>query len=121
MIADIGLSVCRLSGNGSPVSLIASGEPGRGGHEGLVVRLCYLHRPKMRLCNHCSDYLSPYPSLGSSNHGTEEHAFKHVRTAYVQFDSALPCLSRLRFLISRHYMDHPEHPLVDVDLFYGVD
>ena len=41
------------------------------------------------LCNHCSDYLSPGPFVGTSKHGTHEHAFQHVQTVYVRFDAAM--------------------------------
>ena len=55
------------------------------------IEFSYPHQPEMWLCNHCSDYLSPDPStsvVGTSDHGTQEHAFKHVQTAYVRFESA---------------------------------
>ena len=58
---------------------------------GSLFDFSYPHQPEMWLCNHCSDYLSPDPSpsfVGTSNHGTQEHAFKHVQTAYVRFNSA---------------------------------
>ena len=74
----------------------------------------------MWLCNHCPDYLSPDSSasfVGTSIHGTQEHAFKHVQTAYVRFDSA-PMLVPPKICFLRHNIDHP---LVDVDLFLYPD
>ena len=68
---------------------MAGGEPRRGGHDSFD--FSSPHQPEMWLCNHCSDYLSSDPStsvVGTSNHGTQEYALKHVQTVYVRFDSA---------------------------------
>src|SRR6266852_3765423 len=66
---------------------------------------CYPHQPEMWLCNRCSEYLSPDPSsafVGTSNHGTQEHAFKHVQTAYARFDSAT-MLVQSKFFLKAQY------------------